>query len=147
MQLRPLDGANTATQGYTEVRYDEEKKRVVSEPLQLSQAFRNFGELRTSRSSLRKLTHALAIGKRALSARGNKQGRVCRQGRRRSDSSSLSHPRKRSQRNRPKLLVNISSRHCAVQQNECSVCSVCSVCSLRACYDMREHYKYNIMIS
>lgn len=31
-------------QGYTEVRYDEEKKRVVSEPLQLSQAFRNFGK-------------------------------------------------------------------------------------------------------
>lgn len=28
--------------GYTEVRYDEEKKRVVSEPLQLTQAFRNF---------------------------------------------------------------------------------------------------------
>lgn len=29
-------------QGYTEVRYDEERKRVVSEPLQLAQAFRNF---------------------------------------------------------------------------------------------------------
>lgn len=28
--------------GYTEVRYDEERKRVVSEPLQLGQAFRNF---------------------------------------------------------------------------------------------------------
>ncbi|OMJ24372.1 putative NADH-ubiquinone oxidoreductase [Smittium culicis] len=28
--------------GYTEVRYDETKKRVVSEPIQLSQAFRNF---------------------------------------------------------------------------------------------------------
>ncbi|KAE8224025.1 hypothetical protein CF319_g3034 [Tilletia indica] len=28
--------------GYTEVRYDEEKKRVVTEPLQLSQAFRSF---------------------------------------------------------------------------------------------------------
>jgi|ERR1712137_1325261 len=28
--------------GYTEVRYDEEKKRVVYEPLQLSQSFRNF---------------------------------------------------------------------------------------------------------
>ncbi|RKP14520.1 hypothetical protein BJ684DRAFT_15162 [Piptocephalis cylindrospora] len=28
--------------GYTEVRYDEEKKRVVSEPLQLAQAFRDF---------------------------------------------------------------------------------------------------------
>ncbi|UZJ53815.1 hypothetical protein CBS101457_003135 [Exobasidium rhododendri] len=28
--------------GYTEVRYDEEKKRVVTEPLQLTQAFRNF---------------------------------------------------------------------------------------------------------
>lgn len=28
--------------GYTEVRYDEEKKRVVYEPLELTQAFRNF---------------------------------------------------------------------------------------------------------
>ncbi|KDQ20551.1 hypothetical protein BOTBODRAFT_626451 [Botryobasidium botryosum FD-172 SS1] len=28
--------------GYTEVRYDEEKKRVVYEPLQLTQAFRNY---------------------------------------------------------------------------------------------------------
>lgn len=27
-------------QGYTEVRYDEERKRVVYEPLQLTQAFR-----------------------------------------------------------------------------------------------------------
>ncbi len=31
-------------QGYSEVRYDEEKKRVVYEPLQLSQAYRNFGD-------------------------------------------------------------------------------------------------------
>ncbi|KAI0907719.1 NADH-ubiquinone oxidoreductase 30.4 kDa subunit-like protein [Ustulina deusta] len=28
--------------GYTEVRYDEEKKRIVQEPLELTQAFRNF---------------------------------------------------------------------------------------------------------
>ena len=28
------------SQGYTEVRYDEERKRVVYEPLQLTQAFR-----------------------------------------------------------------------------------------------------------
>ncbi|KAF4507399.1 hypothetical protein G6O67_006038 [Ophiocordyceps sinensis] len=28
--------------GYTEVRYDEEKKRIVTEPLELTQAFRNF---------------------------------------------------------------------------------------------------------
>lgn len=28
--------------GYVEVRYDEEKKRVVAEPLELAQAFRNF---------------------------------------------------------------------------------------------------------
>lgn len=28
--------------GYTEIRYDEEKKRVVVEPLELAQAFRNF---------------------------------------------------------------------------------------------------------
>lgn len=32
------------TQGYTEVRYDDEKKRVVYEPLQLTQAFRNFND-------------------------------------------------------------------------------------------------------
>ncbi|KAK4685044.1 NADH dehydrogenase (ubiquinone) Fe-S protein 3, partial [Tremellales sp. Uapishka_1] len=30
--------------GYNEVRYDEEKKRVVYEPLQLTQAFRNFAD-------------------------------------------------------------------------------------------------------
>jgi hypothetical protein len=30
----------THFQGYTEVRYDEERKRVVYEPLQLTQAFR-----------------------------------------------------------------------------------------------------------
>jgi len=28
--------------GYTEVRYDDEKKRVVLEPVELAQAFRNF---------------------------------------------------------------------------------------------------------
>ena len=28
--------------GYTEIRYDEEKKRIVLEPLELTQAFRNF---------------------------------------------------------------------------------------------------------
>ncbi|PVU94838.1 hypothetical protein BB560_005911 [Smittium megazygosporum] len=28
--------------GYVEVRYDEQKKRIVTEPLQMSQAFRNF---------------------------------------------------------------------------------------------------------
>ncbi|KAI0594121.1 hypothetical protein F4775DRAFT_586302 [Biscogniauxia sp. FL1348] len=28
--------------GYTELRYDEEKKRVVTEPLEMTQAFRNF---------------------------------------------------------------------------------------------------------
>ncbi|TFK20164.1 NADH-ubiquinone oxidoreductase kDa subunit [Coprinopsis marcescibilis] len=31
--------------GYTELRYDEERKRVVYEPLQLTQAFRNFESL------------------------------------------------------------------------------------------------------
>ena len=30
----------TSLQGYTELRYDEERKRVVYEPLQLTQAFR-----------------------------------------------------------------------------------------------------------
>ncbi|KAJ1676588.1 putative NADH-ubiquinone oxidoreductase 30.4 kDa subunit, mitochondrial, partial [Spiromyces aspiralis] len=29
-------------QGFVEVRYDEEKKRVVNEPIEMSQAFRNF---------------------------------------------------------------------------------------------------------
>jgi len=30
----------TPLQGYTEIRYDEERKRIVYEPLQLTQAFR-----------------------------------------------------------------------------------------------------------
>jgi len=30
--------------GYTEVRWDEEKQRIVYEPVELSQAFRNFGD-------------------------------------------------------------------------------------------------------
>ncbi|KAI8057164.1 NADH-ubiquinone oxidoreductase 30.4 kDa subunit-like protein [Syncephalis plumigaleata] len=30
--------------GYTELRYDEEKKRVVSEPIELTQAFRSFND-------------------------------------------------------------------------------------------------------
>ena len=40
--VQESDAVPTRLQGYTEVRYDEEKKRVVSEPLQLTQAFRNF---------------------------------------------------------------------------------------------------------
>ncbi|KAK3948062.1 hypothetical protein QBC32DRAFT_373837 [Pseudoneurospora amorphoporcata] len=28
--------------GYTEIRYDEEKKRIITEPLEMTQAFRNF---------------------------------------------------------------------------------------------------------
>lgn len=32
-------------QGYSEVRYDEERKRVVYEPLQLTQAFRSVSDL------------------------------------------------------------------------------------------------------
>ena len=34
--------------GYTELRYDEEKKRIVIEPLELTQAFRNFESGSTS---------------------------------------------------------------------------------------------------
>lgn len=34
--------ANPACRGYTEIRYDEERKRIVSEPIELTQAFRNF---------------------------------------------------------------------------------------------------------
>ncbi|KZP00904.1 or F420H2 dehydrogenase [Calocera viscosa TUFC12733] len=34
----------TRSQGYVEVRYDDEKKRVVYEPLQMTQAFRNFAD-------------------------------------------------------------------------------------------------------
>jgi NADH dehydrogenase (ubiquinone) Fe-S protein 3 len=35
--------------GYTEIRYDEEKKRIVVEPLEMTQAFRNFRAGRTWR--------------------------------------------------------------------------------------------------
>lgn len=51
--------------GYTEIRYDEEKKRIVVEPLELTQAFRNFegGTAgRTSYLSLFKL-HLLTLRK------------------------------------------------------------------------------------
>lgn len=37
--------------GYTEIRYDEEKKRIVVEPLELTQAFRNFEGGTAGRSS------------------------------------------------------------------------------------------------
>ncbi|KAE8356466.1 BUD22-domain-containing protein [Aspergillus coremiiformis] len=62
--------------GYTEVRYDEEKKRIVIEPLELTQAFRNFeggtaaweavgpGQNRTPES---KPTHQTRMSKRKLS--------------------------------------------------------------------------------
>jgi hypothetical protein len=40
-RLPSHDQVLTGCQGYTEVRYDEERKRVVYEPLQLSQAFRS----------------------------------------------------------------------------------------------------------
>jgi hypothetical protein len=36
-----LTSCSPAHQGYTELRYDEERKRVVYEPLQLTQAFRS----------------------------------------------------------------------------------------------------------
>jgi hypothetical protein len=40
MVVDPQTHGNHSPQGYTEVRYDEERKRVVYEPLQLTQAFR-----------------------------------------------------------------------------------------------------------
>ncbi len=33
---------NSPSSGYTEVRYDEEQKRVINEPLEITQEFRNF---------------------------------------------------------------------------------------------------------
>lgn len=54
--------------GYTEIRYDEEKKRIVVEPLELTQAFRNFeggtaGNLPMPKSVLPRLTHNSLGGK------------------------------------------------------------------------------------
>jgi NADH:ubiquinone oxidoreductase subunit C len=33
---------NSPLSGYTEVRYDDEQKRVINEPLEITQEFRNF---------------------------------------------------------------------------------------------------------
>ena len=41
--------------GYTEIRYDEEKKRIVVEPLELTQAFRNFEGGTAGRTPLQSL--------------------------------------------------------------------------------------------
>lgn len=41
--------------GYTEIRYDEEKKRIVVEPLELTQAFRNFEGGTAGNVSMQKL--------------------------------------------------------------------------------------------
>ena len=43
--------------GYTEIRFDEEKKRIVVEPLELTQAFRNF-EVRLPRLKHASLAYA-----------------------------------------------------------------------------------------
>ena len=40
LYVSPSALTHDTEQGYTEVRYDEERKRVVYEPLQLTQAFR-----------------------------------------------------------------------------------------------------------
>jgi NADH dehydrogenase (ubiquinone) Fe-S protein 3 len=45
--------------GYTEIRYDEEKKRIVVEPLELTQAFRNF----QVRATFCHLTYSLQLTK------------------------------------------------------------------------------------
>lgn len=63
--------------GYTEIRYDEEKKRIVVEPLELTQAFRNFeggtaGEAITPRHSTFADCHSLGAGwtRKGSKARG-----------------------------------------------------------------------------
>ena len=58
--------------GYTEIRYDEEKKRIVVEPLELTQAFRNF-----EGGTAGKMSTFSGFGAEWLTSlqRGNKWGR------------------------------------------------------------------------
>jgi len=94
--------------GYTEIRYDEEKKRIVVEPLELTQAFRNFeggsaaweqvgpGHDRKPESvsicfhSARRLLHVRVYADTKYSSSSRRQSRS-RQRKRRSKLAALAH--------------------------------------------------------
>ena len=93
--------------GYTEIRYDEEKKRIVVEPLELTQAFRNF-EGGTAGKEPAPVIHSMV--RLTSQKHGNRLDRA-RIGSLISTSCLLQSQRKRrkSRRNRISLVVHIQN--------------------------------------
>lgn len=94
--------------GYTEIRYDEEKKRIVVEPLEMTQAFRNF-EVIMQIIGLFELWLIQRFRVEVL--RGNRLGPVLTGHQTASNyqSPSLNHRRRVSRRNRIKQCTQISN--------------------------------------
>ena len=85
--------------GYTEIRYDEEKKRIVVEPLELTQAFRNFEGVSLAYSGF--IHRILTVYREPL--RGSRLAQARTESRSRSSCQRLSQSpqRKMKKRNRP----------------------------------------------
>ena len=95
--------------GYTEIRFDEEKKRIVVEPLELTQAFRNFevglevSNPKPEMPSNFARRAALLHGSKLVQARTSDQILLsCRH-------RSPSLPKKRHKRNRPPSCCTLKS--------------------------------------
>lgn len=93
--------------GYTEIRYDEEKKRIVVEPLELTQAFRNF-EGGTAGKSQARIIYEM---KRLIFRKHGNKSDLARIGRQISTNylHQSQRKRKKSQRNRTSSVVHIAN--------------------------------------
>ncbi len=109
--------------GYTEIRYDEEKKRIVVEPLELTQAFRNF-EGGSAAWEVRS-TSLLLWEKERLKSNSKWELAWTENLRRLSYQHQNQRKRRRNQRSRFELLAVHRSLSCTIfltQQLTCVTC-------------------------
>lgn len=119
--------------GYTEIRWDEEKKRIVVEPLELTQAFRNF-EVRLLNCSHSQFPQANAM-KRVAQRHGSKWVLAWTASQR---ASSCPHPslnlrKRRSRRNELDIcsfVARITGFDC--MQLECSIVQKLPSCQVES---------------
>ena len=93
--------------GYTEIRYDEEKKRIVVEPLELTQAFRNFEGVSLGPANL--FNRILTVYREPLRGSRSAQARTESQSRSSCQRLSQSPQRKRKKRNRPPSFLYLNN--------------------------------------
>ncbi len=105
--------------GYTEIRYDEEKKRIVVEPLELTQAFRNFEGVSLVHSGF--INGILTVYREPL--RGNKsaQARTGSQNRSNCQRLSQSHQRKRRKRNKAPSFLYLENHRAIIVHCRCLI--------------------------